>query len=384
MINEALWVHAAYLEHALTNTSVDNHSASPRRIVVLGGGIGGAEAALTLAIGLPHDEVTLVSRWSSIRLLPDLVYVPFGVSARRIDVPISELLPHGVRTHGVRSIVAEVERVDVDARVLQTSGGLIRYDVLVAAPGAQLRGSRTHGLRTLDDAQRVRHELNALVRDADAGDHRTIMIRAASEDSWTAPACELALLTGAWIRSRGLEARVDTNLVTSDRSAFEWFGPDGETTIDAAMRRARVHVSTGVPAGRFDSLDGDLVIDFGRLTARTIDGLPGHGANGWYEPDLGFRVAPDTFVIGDAIRLLPDLVYVPFGVSARRIDVPISELLPHGVRNARQALPRPRCRDRSSCRWASRQAAGAAAARSRASLESQCPGCTARVPRRAA
>jgi hypothetical protein len=149
----------------------------------------------------------------------------------------------------------------------------------------------------------VRNELNQLVRDADDGSRRSILIRSASEDSWTAPACELALLTGAWIRSRGLEDRVETNLVTSDRSAFEWFGPDGEATIDAAMRRARVNVTSSIPAGRFDSLEGDLRIDFGRLTARTIDGLPGHGASGWYEPDVGFRVAPDTFVIGDAIKL---------------------------------------------------------------------------------
>jgi hypothetical protein len=64
-----------------------------------------------------------------------------------------------------------------------------------------------------------------------------------------------------------------------------------------------VNVTTSIPAGRLDSLDGDLLIEFGRLTARTIDGLPGHGASGWYEPDASFRVAPDTFVIGDAIRL---------------------------------------------------------------------------------
>lgn len=297
-IAEAGWVHHSYLELAMADHTTDNRAGKPRRIVVLGGGIGGAEAALTLAIGLPGDEVTLVSRWSSIRLLPDLVYVPFGVSARRIDVPISSLLPHGVR-----SVVADVERVDPAAKVLQTSEGLIRYDVLVAAPGAQQRGPRAHGLRSLDDAQRVRRELAQLVREAKDGERRTITIRAASEDSWSAPACELALLAGAWIRSQGLEDRVETTLVTSDDNAFEWFGPVGESTIDAAMRRARVQVVTGVPAGRIESIDGDVVVEFSRLTARVIDGLSGHGASGWYEPDSAFRVAPDTYVIGDAIRL---------------------------------------------------------------------------------
>ena len=274
-------------------------SDATRRIVVVGGGIGGAEAALTLALGLPDADVTLVSRWGSIRLLPDLVYVPFGVSARRIDVPLGELVPHGVR-----SVVAEVERIDVDARMVQTSEGLLPFDVLVAAPGAEPRPGYHTSLRTLDDAQRLRRDLQELVEQARDGQHRTITIRAESDDSWTAPAVEMSLLIGAWIRSRGLQDRVETVLVTCDTNAFEWFGPVGEATIDSALRRARVRVATGVPAGRFEELGGDLDIDFGKLQPRVIDGLPGlNRESGWYEPDDSFQVAPDVFVIGDATKL---------------------------------------------------------------------------------
>ncbi len=280
-------------------SSDEDQQRTGRRIVVIGGGIGGAEAALTLAIGLPEDEVTLVGRWDSIRLLPDLVYVSFGVSAQRIDVPLTELLPHGVR-----SVVAEVERVDVDARVLHTTTGEeIAFDVLVAAPGARPREGEHHSLRTLDDAMRVREELASVVASAANGERRTITIRASSDDSWTAPAVETSILVGAWIRSRGLDNRVETLLATSDSAAFEWFGPAGEAAIDSALRRARVRAATSVPAGRFDELDGDLVITFGALEPRVVAGIPGRGSSGWYEPDTEFRVAKDIFVIGDAIRL---------------------------------------------------------------------------------
>jgi hypothetical protein len=277
--------------------TVNDPSAS-RRIVVLGGGIAGAEAALTLAIGLPDAEVTLVGRWPSIRLLPDLVYVPFDISPRRIDVPVTDLLPHGVR-----SIVADIERVDVTERRVITSAGDLEYDVLVAAPGAVPREHDRHSLRSLDDALRLREQLHDLVAAARDGERQTIVIRVESDDSWTAPACELALLIGAWIRSQRLEGRVETLIASTDSEIFEWFGPVGEATIDAAMRRARVKVATGVPAGRLDALEGDVVVEFGALQARVIDGLPGRGPSGWYETDASFRVAPDVFVLGDAIAL---------------------------------------------------------------------------------
>lgn len=270
-----------------------------RRVVVVGGGIGGAEAALTMAIGLADAEVTMVSRWPSIRLLPDLVYVPFGVSARRIDVPISALAPHGVQ-----SVAAEVERVDCSAKTLETSAGTIHFDVLVAAPGAQPRAGYERNLRTLDDANRLRRDLSNLVNEAARGAQRTITIRSEAESSWSAPAVELALLLGAWIRSRGLEDRIEILLVTSDSSVFEWFGPDAEGVVDAALGRARVKVATGVPAGEFDDLGGDVVVDFGNMHPRIIDGLSGLGVSGWYEPsDLNFEVAPGVHVIGDAINL---------------------------------------------------------------------------------
>lgn len=281
-----------------TSITRDPHGTSPTRIVVLGGGIGGAEAALTMAIGMPDAEVTLVGRWPSIRVLPDLVYVPFGVAASSVDIPLASLLPHGVR-----SLVAEALRVDVAGRVLHTSAGPVPFDVLVAAPGAQPRAQSPHNLRSLDDAQRIQEQLARVVTAARAGERRTITIRAEADDSWTAPACEFALLVGGWMRALQVDDRVETLLVTADRDAFAWFGTTGATTVEAALRRARVQLATGVPAGRFDQLDGDVVVDFGALEPRVVEGLPGRGPSGWYEPSPSFEVDHHVFVVGDAINL---------------------------------------------------------------------------------
>jgi len=269
-----------------------------RRIVVIGGGVAGAEIALTLSIGLPDSHVTLVGRWPSIRLLPDLIYVPFDVPSRPIDVPVVELMPHGV--HGV---VAEVERIDHVGKRIVTNRGDVEYDIVIAAPGAEPREREQYGFRNLADAVRIREQLRQVVADGRAGERRTVTIRSSSDDSWTAPACEIALLVGAWIRALRLEGRVETVLATSDNEVFEWFGPLGAAAVEAAMRRSRVNVMTGIPIGRLESIGGDIIVDFGALRPRSIGGLPGRGVSGWYEPNSVFAVDRDTFVVGDAVNL---------------------------------------------------------------------------------
>jgi NADH dehydrogenase FAD-containing subunit len=69
-----------------------------RRILVIGGGIAGVESALTLARGLEGDRVTLLTHSEVLRVMPDLVYVPTGVAAHRIEVPLRELLAAGRST----------------------------------------------------------------------------------------------------------------------------------------------------------------------------------------------------------------------------------------------------------------------------------------------
>lgn len=268
------------------------------RIVVIGGGIAGAETALTLATGIPDAHVLLVSRYPTLRVLPDLVYVPFGIDPCRIDVPLSDLVQLGVEV-----VTAEVERVDTRGRTVHASTGPIPYDVLVAAPGAQPRDASDVALRTLEDALRIRGQLAEVVRAARSGDVATITLQASSDDSWTAPACELAVLIGTWIRAMGVGPRVTTLLATCDRDPFEWFGPTGEVAAENALQAAGVQTATGIPAGRFDQLGGDVVIEFGPLTARRIEGLPGWSPSGWYLTSPGFRVSDDVFVIGDAVQL---------------------------------------------------------------------------------
>ena len=103
-----------------------------RRILVVGGGIAGLEGALTLARGLPEDRVTLLTHSDLLRVMPDLVYVPTGVAAHRMEVPVRELLVD----EEIDVVLGEVESIDLAAHVAHADTGDLPFDVVVVAPGA--------------------------------------------------------------------------------------------------------------------------------------------------------------------------------------------------------------------------------------------------------
>jgi NADPH-dependent 2,4-dienoyl-CoA reductase/sulfur reductase-like enzyme len=268
-----------------------------RKLVVIGGGVAGVECALTLARGLPDDRVTLVAHAEVVRVLPDLVYVPGGVSPQRIELPVREL----VAGADVEVAIGEVESVDLSSHVVHTDVGDVPFDVVVAAPGAQPLPTSGFQLQTLDQALALRDRLDELFGYLEASDERaTILIRAAADDAWSPPAYELAALLAARIRARGLTNRVTVTLLTAELSPFQWFEPRVADLVVGQLHDLQVELATGVPEARFDDLDGTVVVDFGRMEARHVCGLPGRDERGWYATDGDGRVHPDAFVIGDA------------------------------------------------------------------------------------
>src|SRR4051794_4702258 len=114
--------------------------AQRHRVVVVGGGFGGLQAALKLA-ALPV-ELTLVDR-RNFHLFQPLAYqvAPGALSAPEICYP----LRHIFRRHPhVRVVLAEVVDVELDARRLRTRSVIsgaepepLSYDTLIVSGGAQ-------------------------------------------------------------------------------------------------------------------------------------------------------------------------------------------------------------------------------------------------------
>src|SRR5271167_4942139 len=135
---------------------------SSGRVVVVGGGFGGLEAAKSLA-RLPV-EITLLDRKNHHTFQPLLYQVATaGLSPAEIAAPIREIL---AKRANVEVLLGEVLGFDLERRIAKVNGFELPYDYLVVAAGA------THayfghddweplapGLKTVEDALEIRRRV---------------------------------------------------------------------------------------------------------------------------------------------------------------------------------------------------------------------------------
>lgn len=139
------------------------------RVVIIGGGFGGLSAAM--ALRREAVEVTLVDRQNHHLFQPLLYQVATAaLSPADIAAPIRSIVAANKNTHVV---LAEVTGIDRAARrVALSTGGTLDYDWLIVATGARHSyfgrddwERHAPGIKTLDDATRVRrHVLLAMER----------------------------------------------------------------------------------------------------------------------------------------------------------------------------------------------------------------------------
>jgi NADPH-dependent 2,4-dienoyl-CoA reductase/sulfur reductase-like enzyme len=118
-----------------------------RRVVVIGGGWGGATAAKYVRLGDPSIEVILLE--------PNKEFV---------SCPMSNLVLSGVRTiesltmgygrlraHGVRVLHAAATAIDPAARRVRVGDGTLEYDRLIVSPGIEFQQEQVQGLKEAGD-----------------------------------------------------------------------------------------------------------------------------------------------------------------------------------------------------------------------------------------
>lgn len=133
-----------------------------KRVVILGGGSGGAVAAKRLGRWAKEGEFEVVlidrSRWHEYR--PSYLWVMTG---KREPEDVRRELSILTHRYGTEVVEAEVTTIDPRARRVETSSGGYDYDYLVVSLGAELRRSeQIAGLEApweLDDALATRERL---------------------------------------------------------------------------------------------------------------------------------------------------------------------------------------------------------------------------------
>lgn len=137
-------------------------AARPARVVIVGAGFAGLWAARALA-GAPV-EILLIDRRNYHTFLPLLYQVAASeVEPEAIAYPVRSIL-RGIPNS--RFMMADVARVDLRGRALETDGGRVPYDALILALGStshyfDLPGAAEHAfaLKTLEEGVALRNHI---------------------------------------------------------------------------------------------------------------------------------------------------------------------------------------------------------------------------------
>ena len=141
---------------------MENQDPVPPRVVIIGAGFGGLEAAKHL--GNKPVRVTVIDR-TNYHLFQPLLYqvATAALSPADIAAPIRGILS---KYENIDVILAEAQGVDIEARVVHIAEGSIPYDYLIIATGSRHSyfghdewEKIAPGLKSLEDAVEIRRRI---------------------------------------------------------------------------------------------------------------------------------------------------------------------------------------------------------------------------------
>ena len=145
---------------ALSGCATMGGAPSKARVLVVGGGYGGATAAKYVRLLSQYKiEVVLVEPLHSFISCPMSILV-LGGSTTMTDITTPY---HGLhRKHGVTMVHDTVAHIDSAKKVAHlTSGATIAYDKLILSPGIELMFDSITGLKAANDSGSILHAWNA-------------------------------------------------------------------------------------------------------------------------------------------------------------------------------------------------------------------------------
>jgi NADH:ubiquinone reductase (H+-translocating) len=315
--------------------------AARHRVVIVGGGFGGVAAAKALARA--PVEVTLVDRTNHHLFQPLLYQVATGIlSEGEVAPALRSMFRHQAN---VRVLMAEVTGLDlgaraVEARVPDGDRLTIGYDSLIVAAGStdawfghREWASTAHGMKTLDDARRLRSAILGAFEMAEASEDPgereawTTFVIVGGGPTGVELSGQVAML--AWETLRRDFRAIDTTasrvvLVEHGPAVLGSFPEKLRARAERDLRRMGVELrlataATGIDAGGVDVEGPDGQV---RIPSRTVIWAAGVRASPLArmvgeatgaEVDRAGRVAvapdcslpgrPEVFAIGDMIAL---------------------------------------------------------------------------------
>ena len=131
---------------------------SAGRVVVIGGGYGGATASRYLKLWAPDIDVTMVERNDTFVSCP-ISNLVLGGNTQMSTITMGY---DGLRSRGVNVVRDEVVAVDAGARQVRlASGKTLAYDRVIVSPGIDFMYDSIPGLKSADAQNRVLHAWKA-------------------------------------------------------------------------------------------------------------------------------------------------------------------------------------------------------------------------------
>jgi NADH:ubiquinone reductase (H+-translocating) len=303
------------------------------RVVIVGGGFGGLNAARALA-GADVD-VTLLDR-HNYHLFQPLLYQVATASLSPGDIasPIRWVLRHQAN---VEVLLADVREIDpAERRVLIDGGDPVAYDYLVLAAGAAHAyfghpewAARAPGLKTLDDALEMRRRVllafEAAERETDGAQQRRLLtfVIVGAGPTGVELAGALAEIARQSLRKDFRRIRPESARIVLVEGGPRVLPPFAEPLRQAARRsleRLGVEVRTESVVTNVDE-DGVIVQGTERISAATVLWAAGIAASpiarslgvpldrvGRVTPEATLALAahPNIFVVGDLCAFVQD------------------------------------------------------------------------------
>lgn len=292
-------------------------SEAPARIVVLGGGFGGLEAAFYLRKRLGRRaDLMLVSDRDEFLFKPNTIYIPFGKDPDRFRFELAPTLDR----RQIRFVKGRAERVDPEARRVTTSAGDLDYDYLVIATGAAMRSEELPGLAqhantiwTPDEMLGLRTSLEQLVEASKKQVSKRVLFLVPVNNKCSGPLYEISMMLDTWLRRHKARQAIDISYATFESGYIQAFGPriDQEVTKEFEERGIHGHkekraIAVEPDRVRFEdgsSLPFDLLVAFPPYVAATrFEGLPSDD-RGFLRTDEATRQVeghPEIYAAGDA------------------------------------------------------------------------------------
>jgi len=297
--------------------------ASKAKIVVVGGGYGGATAAKYLKLFDPSLDVTLIDKRKTYLSCPGSNEVIAGWH----DMEWLRISREGIqKNHGVNLIHAKVVEIDPQKRVVELKDGTeISYDRLVLSPGVDMRYDAIEGYdlkasKSVPHAWRAGKQTTLLFNQIKAMTNGGVVIITAPASPYRCPPgpYERASLIASYLKQHKPKSKViilDTKTQFSKQALFlkgwrdlypgmvEWVSADKEGQIDHVDANKRI-VATEFNIHRADVLNVIPPQKAGWLARKTELA----DRSGWCPVDLHTFEStqiPYIHLIGDACVATP-------------------------------------------------------------------------------